>query len=145
MFPHYPWLNSFPFHSFLLSQLLSHHFHCCPRFSLPSDIFKPSPWGEQKLVSIWNQLFCSVHESRTKPRQKNSCKDRCVICFCPSYRLCRYQSIYCAAVLQLWMQKGPEASQHIKAVTNMEQGPNGEKCCGHKWNKPEQLLIRSHF
>lgn len=33
MFPHYPWSNSFPFHSFLLSQLLSHHFHCCSCFS----------------------------------------------------------------------------------------------------------------
>lgn len=113
--------------------------------SLSSDIFKPSPWGEQKPASIWNQLFCSVHESRTKPWQKNSCKDRCVICFCPSYRLCCYQSIYCAAVLQLWMQRGPEALQHIKAVTNMEQGPNGEKCRGHIWNKPKLLLIRSHF
>lgn len=90
--------------------------------SLSSDIFKPSPWGEQKPASIWNQLFCSVHESRTKPWQKNSCKDRCVICFCLSYRLCCYQSIYCAALLQLWTYSGPEALQHIKAVANMQQG-----------------------
>lgn len=91
--------------------LLSHHFHCYSCFSLlSSDIFKPSPWGEQKPASIWNQLFCSVHESRTKPRQKNSCKDRSVICLCPTYRLCCYQSIYCAAVLQLWMQGGKPCS-----------------------------------
>lgn len=77
--------------------------------SLSSDIFKPSPWGEQKPASIWNQLFCSVHESRTKPWQKNSCKDRCVICFCRRFRLCRYQSIYCADVLQLWMRRGPRS------------------------------------
>ena len=40
---------------------------------------------------------------------------------------------------------GPEASQHIKAVTNTEPGPNGKQRCGHKWYKPELLLIRSHF
>lgn len=52
----------------LAAPSLSHHFHCYSRFSpCSSDIFKPSPWGEQKPASIWNQLFCSVHGSRTKP------------------------------------------------------------------------------
>lgn len=73
---------------------------------LCSDIFKPSPWGEQKSASIWNQLFHSAHESRTKPRQKKCCQDRRVICFQHSCRLLRYQSVYCASALQPWMWRG---------------------------------------
>lgn len=42
---------------------------------------------------------------------------------------------FCALLL-------PGASQHIKAVTNMEQGPNGKKCCGHELNKEKVFLIK---
>lgn len=139
--PSIPFKCSHP--SFLLTQLLSHHFHCYFCFSLLySDIFKPSPWGEQKRASIWNQLFCSVHESRTKPWQKNSCKDRCVICLCPSYRLWCYQSIYCAAVLQLWMRGEPRSTSKLSQIWS--RGQMARNAVGT--NKiSTKLLIRTRF
>lgn len=75
--------------------------------SLSSDIFKPSPWGEQKPASIWNRLFCSVHESRTKPWQKNSCTEPLCYLFLPALfvfageivPLSKYLLCCCAAVV----------------------------------------------
>lgn len=94
-------------------------------------IYLNHPPGENRSPpQSGTNCFVRFMNPEPNPRQKNSCKDHFVICFCSSYRLC------CVP----WMQRGPGASQHIKAVTNMER-----KCCGHKWNKPEPLLIRSHL
>lgn len=94
--------------------------YCVLAASLCSDIFKPCPWGEQKSASIWNQLFHSVHESRTKPGQKETCKDRGAICFYHGCRLSCYQRIYCASMLQPRMWRGAWSFAAHQSCHNME-------------------------
>lgn len=109
-------------------------------------IYLNHPPGENRSLSQ-SGTNCFVRFTNPEPNPDKRFLVRAVslFVFARVKRLCYYQSIYCATVLYLWMQSGPEASQHIKAVTNMEQGPNGIKCCRHKWDKHTLLLIRSHF
>lgn len=137
MFPQKTWLNSCAFDSFLLSQFSFSPFPLLFLLLSPLIYLNHPPGENRSPPQSGTDCFVRFMNPEPNPDKRTLVQNRCVICFCPRYlflpeRLCRYQSIYCAAVLQLWMQRGPGASQHIKAVTNREQGPNGKKCCGHK-------------
>lgn len=104
----HPILNGpiLPMIEFLLTQLLSHHFHCyfCSTVLLISDIFKPSPWGENRSPPQ-SGTNCFVRFTNPEPNPDKRTLVRTAVLFClrPSCRLWHYQSMHCAAVLHLWL------------------------------------------
>lgn len=130
MFPHYPWLNSFPFHSFLLSIAFS-PFPLLFLLLSPLIYLNHPPGENRSPPQSGTNCFVRFMNPEPNPDKRTLVRTAVLFVFA-RVTDCNVIKVFIVLLCCSCECRISEALQHIKAVTNMVEGPNGKKCCGHK-------------